>query len=118
MSLPVAKPQTWPVVSNEHWTTLTRSTCYGSGVAEEGKSGKRVVAVLLGLVLAAAVIAWVGATQLKKGTRAGQPAGDELAAAVLSEGVCPGYHRQAGPATELPLLGQHRRSRRAVAALQ
>ena len=56
-------------------------------MAEEGKSGKRVVAVLLGLVLVAPVIAWVGATRLEKGTRAGQPGGDELTAAVLSEGV-------------------------------
>jgi hypothetical protein len=57
-------------------------------VAEEGKSGKRVVAVLLGLVLIAGVIAWVGAAQLEKNNRAGQEAeGGEHSAAVLSEGV-------------------------------
>ena len=63
-------------------------------MAEEGKSGKRVVAVLLGLVLVAAVIAWVGAMQLAKDTRAGQPGGEELTAAVLSEGVL--YEAQSG----------------------
>jgi len=64
-------------------------------VAEEGKSGKRVVAVLLGLVLTAAVIAWFGAGQLEKNNREGQqPAGEALSASVLSEGVL--YEAQSG----------------------
>ena len=64
-------------------------------MAEEGKSGKRVVAVLLGLVLTAAVIAWFGAGQLEKNNREGQqPAGEALSASVLSEGVL--YEAQSG----------------------
>lgn len=64
-------------------------------MVKEGKSGKRVVAVLLGLVLVAALIAWFGATELEKSNRAGQQAGaDELSAAVLSEGVL--YKAQSG----------------------
>lgn len=47
-----------------------------------------MVAVLLGLVLAAGLIAWFGATQFERANRAGQPArGDEPDALVLSEGV-------------------------------
>ena len=64
-------------------------------MTEEGKSGKRVVAVLLGLVLVAALIAWFGAVQLEKSNRAVQDAGgEELSAAVLSEGVL--YEAQSG----------------------
>ena len=64
-------------------------------MAEEGKSGKRVVAVLIGLVLTAAVIAWVGAVQLEKENREGQQAaGEALSASVLSEGVL--YEAQSG----------------------
>jgi hypothetical protein len=64
-------------------------------VVEEGKSGKRVVAVLLGLVLVAAVIAWFGAAKLEQDNRAGQQAGGgEHSAAVLSEGVL--YEAQSG----------------------
>ena len=64
-------------------------------MAEEGKSGKRVVGVLLGLVIAAALIAWFGATQLEKSNREGQQAGgDAESAAVLSEGVL--YEATAG----------------------
>jgi glucose dehydrogenase len=60
-------------------------------VAEEGKSGKRVVGVLLALVLAAGLIAWFGATRLEKNNRDLQ----ELeSASVLSEGVL--YEAQAG----------------------
>jgi len=60
-------------------------------VTEEGKSGKRVVGVLLALVLAAGLIAWFGATRLENNTRALQ----ELeSASVLSEGVL--YEAQAG----------------------
>jgi hypothetical protein len=60
-------------------------------VAEEGKSGKRVVGVLLALVLGAGLIAWFGATRLEKKTGASQ--GGE-SASVLSEGVL--YEAQAG----------------------
>jgi hypothetical protein len=63
-------------------------------VAEEGKSGKHVVAVLLGLVLIAGLLAWLGAMQLEKGNRAGQRPGDQQSASVLSEGVL--YEAQAG----------------------
>lgn len=64
-------------------------------MAEEGKSGKRIVGVLIGLVIAAALIAWFGATQLEKSNRAGQQAGgDAESAAVLSEGVL--YEATAG----------------------
>jgi len=57
-------------------------------VAEEGKSGKRVVAVLLGLVLLAGVIAWFGAAQLENNNPGTQRAGsDAQSASVLSEGV-------------------------------
>ncbi len=64
-------------------------------MAEEGKSGKRVVAVLLGLVLLAAALAWLGAVQLEKNNRARQLAGDdEHGVAVLSEGVL--YEAKAG----------------------
>lgn len=60
-------------------------------MTEEGKSGKRVVGVLLALVLAAGLIAWFGATRLEKNTRALQ----ELeSASVLIEGVL--YQAQAG----------------------
>ena len=60
-------------------------------MTEEGKSGKRVVGVLLALVLAAGVIAWFGATRLEKNTRARQ---EVESASVLSEGVL--YEAQAG----------------------
>ncbi len=64
-------------------------------MAEEGKSGKRVVAVLVGLVLLAGAIAWIGAVQLEKNNRARQLAGGgEVSAAVLSEGVL--YEAKAG----------------------
>ena len=57
-------------------------------MAEEGKSGKRVVAVLLGLVLFAGVIAWFGAAQLEKNNPGARQAGsDAQSASVLSEGV-------------------------------
>ncbi len=64
-------------------------------VSEEVKSGKRVVAVLLGLVLAAGLVAWLGATQLEKYNRerAAQQ-GPALSASVLSEGVL--YEAQSG----------------------
>lgn len=60
-------------------------------MAEEGKSGKRVVGVLLALVLGAGLIAWFGATRLEKNTRAHQ---EVESASILSEGVL--YEAQAG----------------------
>jgi hypothetical protein len=64
-------------------------------VAEEGKSGKRVVGVLLGLVLIAGLIAWFGAAQLEKSNRANQQAGgDGQSTTLLSEGVM--YEARAG----------------------
>jgi len=55
---------------------------------QEGKSGKRVVAVLLGLVLAAGLIAWFGASRLEEKNPSGQHAPDANPdAVVLSEGV-------------------------------
>ena len=57
-------------------------------MAEQDIPGKRVVVVLLGLVLIAALIAWFAAAQFEKKNRAGQQARDgEVSAAVLSEGV-------------------------------
>lgn len=64
-------------------------------MTEKGKSGKLVVGVLLALVLAAAVIAWLGAVQLEKNNRERSAAeGTEESAAVLSEGVL--YEATAG----------------------
>jgi hypothetical protein len=63
-------------------------------VVEEGKSGKRVVAVLLGLVLVAGLIAWLGARQLEKSNREGQGPGGGETTSVLSEGVL--YEAQSG----------------------
>jgi hypothetical protein len=58
-------------------------------------SGKRVVAVLLGFVFIAALIAWFWAGQLEKDNRARLQAEDgEQSAAVLSEGVL--YEAQSG----------------------
>ena len=63
-------------------------------MVEEGKSGKRVVAVLLGLVLVAGLIAWLGARQLEKSNREGQGPGGGETTSVLSEGVL--YEAQSG----------------------
>jgi len=60
-------------------------------VTEEGKSGKRVVGVLLALVLGAGIIAWFGATRLEKNTRALQ---EVESASVLIEGIL--YQAKAG----------------------
>lgn len=60
-------------------------------MAEEGKSGKRVVGVLLALSIGAGLIAWVGAARLEESTRARQQA---EGGAVVSEGVL--YEAQAG----------------------
>jgi type II secretory pathway pseudopilin PulG len=48
-------------------------------------SGKRIVAILIGLAIAAAVIAWFGAARVEERNRARKQ--DAAAAAVLSEGV-------------------------------
>lgn len=60
-------------------------------MAEEGKSGKRVVTVLLALAVGAALIAWFGASQLEENNQALQRA---ESASVLSEGIL--YEAQAG----------------------
>lgn len=62
-------------------------------MAEEGKSGKRVVGVLLGLVLVVGVVAWLGAMRLEKRSHPGDQAEGEIAS-VLSEGVL--YEARAG----------------------
>lgn len=58
-------------------------------MAEEGKSGKRVVVVMLALAVGASLIAWFGASMLEK--RSGPSAG---AAAALSDGIL--YEAQEG----------------------
>jgi len=64
-------------------------------VTEEGKSGKRIVAILLALVLAAGLIAWLGAAQLEKNNRSRQQSEGEVpSATVLNEGVL--YEATAG----------------------
>ncbi len=55
-------------------------------MAEDGKSGKRVVGVLLGLVLVVALAAWFGAMRLEKGSHPGDGADSDIAS-VLSDGV-------------------------------
>ena len=47
-------------------------------MTEEGKSGKRIVAILLALVLAAGLIAWLGAAQLEKNNRSRQQSEGEV----------------------------------------
>ena len=60
-------------------------------MTEQGKSGKRVVGVMLALAVGAGLIAWFGATRLEKNNRSLQEA---ESASVLSEGVL--YQAQAG----------------------
>lgn len=62
-------------------------------MAQEGKSGKRVVGVLLGLVLLVGVAAWFGAMRLEKGSGPRGDAETEITS-VLSEGVL--YEARAG----------------------
>ncbi len=65
-----------------------RAPCYEPPVAEEGKSGKRVVTILLALAVGVALIAWLAASRVEKNTQARREAAGEVeAAAVLSEGV-------------------------------
>ncbi|HSN82777.1 MAG TPA: hypothetical protein VLS88_09390 [Polyangiales bacterium] len=63
-------------------------------MSEEAKSGKRVVGLLLGLVLIAALIAWVAAMELEKRRAVPPEGGSSEGTAVLSEGVL--YQAQAG----------------------
>lgn len=61
---------------------------------KEGKSGKRVVAVLLGLVLAAALGAWYWAMKVEQRTLAGATEQGSDQDRVLSDGVV--YEAHAG----------------------
>jgi hypothetical protein len=64
-------------------------------VAEEGKSGKRVVVVMLSLAVGVALIAWFAASRIEEDTRAAREGGGEVqSAVVLSEGVL--YEATAG----------------------
>lgn len=57
-------------------------------MTEEGKSGKRVVTVLLVIAVGVALIAWLAASRLEQNTLARKRAAGEVeAGAVLSEGV-------------------------------
>lgn len=65
------------------------------GVNDEGKSGKRVVAVLLASAVGVAFVAWVAASRIEQSTNARQSAADEAQnTALLSEGVL--YEATAG----------------------
>lgn len=71
------------------------SPCYERPVAEEGKSGKRVVVIMLGLAVGVALIAWLAASRVEQDAEARREAAGEVeAAAVLSEGVL--YEATAG----------------------
>ena len=62
--------------------------CYTARVAEQGKSGKRVVTVLLATAVGVAVIAWLAASRLERDSMARKRAAGEVeTGAVLSEGV-------------------------------
>ena len=70
-------------------------TSYEGDVAEEGKSGKRVVIIMLGLVLGVSLIAWLAATRIERNEMAKrEAAGAAEAAAVVSDGVM--YEATAG----------------------
>lgn len=57
-------------------------------MAEEGKSGKRVVIVLLSLALGVALIAWLAAARIERNTSVKHEAAGEVeAAGVLRDGV-------------------------------
>ncbi len=55
-------------------------------MVEEGKSGKRVVIIMLALALGVSMIAWLAASRLERSSKAGQ-APESESAAVLSDGV-------------------------------
>lgn len=66
-----------------------------TGVVNEGKSGKRVVAVLLTSAVGVALIAWLAASRIEENTKARQRAAEEAQnTALLSEGVL--YEATAG----------------------
>jgi hypothetical protein len=57
-------------------------------VGKEGKSGKRVVIVMLAIVVGVSLLAWAAASRIERGTTAGRDLGPQPAAAtVLSDGV-------------------------------
>ena len=57
-------------------------------MAEESKSGKRVVIVMLAMVIGVSLLAWAAASRIERNTKAGRdPGGATDRAAVLSEGV-------------------------------
>lgn len=57
-------------------------------MVEEGKSGKRVVIVILSAALGVSLLAWAAASRIERTTKAGHDSGAKTgAAAVLSEGV-------------------------------
>ncbi len=64
-------------------------------MAEEGKSGKQVVVVMLALAIGVALIGWFAASRIEREAKIGGGADDEAqSAAVLSEGVL--YEANAG----------------------
>ncbi len=57
-------------------------------MSEEGKSGKRVVIVMLAMVVGVSLLAWAAASRIERNTKAGRNLGAEpTVATVLSEGV-------------------------------
>lgn len=64
-------------------------------MTEEGKSGKRVVIVMLAVAIGVSLIAWAAASRIERNTKAGGDLGSEpQETAVLSEGVM--YEATAG----------------------
>lgn len=57
-------------------------------MVEDGKSGKRVVIVILSAAIGVSLLAWAAASRIERTTKAGRDSGTKAgAAAVLSEGV-------------------------------
>jgi len=57
-------------------------------VAEDAKSGKRVVSIMLALAIGVAAVGWFAASRIERGTSARRDAaGEGSAAAVLRDGV-------------------------------
>jgi hypothetical protein len=64
-------------------------------VVEEGKSGKRVVLIMLAMAVGVALVGWFAASRVERDTMARREAAGEVAnATVLSEGVL--YEASAG----------------------
>lgn len=64
-------------------------------MAEDAKSGKRVVTIMLALAVGVALIGWYAASRIERDTKAGQEAaGQAEPVAVLSDGVL--YEASAG----------------------